>query len=178
MRRRPTRSTRTDTLFPYTQLFRSVLGMAATRTHVFTHFTPVPDASWAVFFIGGFYLRSWSRWAFGLLMVLAVGIDWAVITGQGMSFWSHYCVSPGYWMLVPAHLAMWTGGLWLRRNYTGASVPALGRLAAGVVVATALCHLFAQGGFYWLSDSVRSEEHTSELQSLMRISYAVFCLNT
>src|SRR3546814_6658638 len=27
-------------------------------------------------------------------------------------------------------------------------------------------------GGYWL----RSEEHTSELQSLMRISYAVFCL--
>src|SRR3546814_2901795 len=26
-------------------------------------------------------------------------------------------------------------------------------------------------------DGVRSEEHTSELQSLMRISYAVFCLN-
>src|SRR3546814_1588981 len=26
------------------------------------------------------------------------------------------------------------------------------------------------------ADSVRSEEHTSELQSLMRISYAVFCL--
>src|SRR3546814_5737788 len=28
----------------------------------------------------------------------------------------------------------------------------------------------------WLHD--RSEEHTSELQSLMRISYAVFCLKT
>src|SRR3546814_4563398 len=27
-----------------------------------------------------------------------------------------------------------------------------------------------------LNDSMRSEEHTSELQSLMRISYAVFCL--
>src|SRR3546814_9615318 len=27
-----------------------------------------------------------------------------------------------------------------------------------------------------LSAQVRSEEHTSELQSLMRISYAVFCL--
>src|SRR3546814_5705645 len=27
-----------------------------------------------------------------------------------------------------------------------------------------------------LSDAARSEEHTSELQSLMRISYAVFCL--
>src|SRR3546814_6125431 len=28
-----------------------------------------------------------------------------------------------------------------------------------------------------LNDDYRSEEHTSELQSLMRISYAVFCLN-
>src|SRR3546814_2106054 len=27
-----------------------------------------------------------------------------------------------------------------------------------------------------VGDGVRSEEHTSELQSLMRISYAVFCL--
>src|SRR3546814_10273169 len=30
---------------------------------------------------------------------------------------------------------------------------------------------------YWIdADCHRSEEHTSELQSLMRISYAVFCL--
>src|SRR3546814_9564571 len=28
-----------------------------------------------------------------------------------------------------------------------------------------------------LAERMRSEEHTSELQSLMRISYAVFCLN-
>src|SRR3546814_5338417 len=28
----------------------------------------------------------------------------------------------------------------------------------------------------WISGRTRSEEHTSELQSLMRISYAVFCL--
>src|SRR3546814_1362213 len=28
----------------------------------------------------------------------------------------------------------------------------------------------------FLRGSIRSEEHTSELQSLMRISYAVFCL--
>src|SRR3546814_2069220 len=29
---------------------------------------------------------------------------------------------------------------------------------------------------YMTWDQIRSEEHTSELQSLMRISYAVFCL--
>src|SRR3546814_1538625 len=33
------------------------------------------------------------------------------------------------------------------------------------------------GGFgNWFVPIMRSEEHTSELQSLMRISYAVFCL--
>src|SRR3546814_1141596 len=31
-------------------------------------------------------------------------------------------------------------------------------------------------GLWMLGFSFRSEEHTSELQSLMRISYAVFCL--
>src|SRR3546814_5211898 len=32
-------------------------------------------------------------------------------------------------------------------------------------------------GYYYVSKAAaRSEEHTSELQSLMRISYAVFCL--
>src|SRR3546814_4678988 len=33
-------------------------------------------------------------------------------------------------------------------------------------------------GMKRLAFGVRSEEHTSELQSLMRISYAVFCLKT
>src|SRR3546814_4231044 len=34
----------------------------------------------------------------------------------------------------------------------------------------------ASGGIIFASSILRSEEHTSELQSLMRISYAVFCL--
>src|SRR3546814_10154721 len=35
----------------------------------------------------------------------------------------------------------------------------------------------AHQGYYWVYHApLRSEEHTSELQSLMRISYAVFCL--
>src|SRR3546814_1327375 len=38
-----------------------------------------------------------------------------------------------------------------------------------------LWHLL-QGAAREHLDGVRSEEHTSELQSLMRISYAVFCL--
>src|SRR3546814_7926288 len=48
-----------------------------------------------------------------------------------------------------------------------------------VVLGASHPHLVAQDGERyreWLE--ARSEEHTSELQSLMRISYAVFCLKT
>ena len=67
--------------------------MLATRVN---HFSALPDASWAVFFVAGFYLRGSARWAFPLLMALAVLIDFFVITGQGIDFWSHYCVSIAY----------------------------------------------------------------------------------
>src|SRR3546814_3196988 len=52
-----------------------------------------------------------------------------------------------------------------RHHYSG-SYPA-SRLAIG---------LFRQSQTGCDLEGVRSEEHTSELQSLMRISYAVFCL--
>src|SRR3546814_5242345 len=43
-----------------------------------------------------------------------------------------------------------------------------------------ICSIFGQcacsGPIFSIISSCRSEEHTSELQSLMRISYAVFCL--
>src|SRR3546814_8509247 len=54
-----------------------------------------------------------------------------------------------------------------------------GRRPSRIVLAVAL---FALSALYaaWFHDDrhrlARSEEHTSELQSLMRISYAVFCL--
>src|SRR3546814_9034083 len=38
--------------------------------------------------------------------------------------------------------------------------------------------LWLASGLFCNFDKSRSEEHTSELQSLMRISYAVFCLKT
>src|SRR3546814_9607115 len=47
------------------------------------------------------------------------------------------------------------------------------KLGVGVKLAKELCLIGDQTG---LRLSLSSEEHTSELQSLMRISYAVFCL--
>src|SRR3546814_1921600 len=89
MIRRPTRSTRTDTLFPYTTLFRSVIVHDPARAP----FREVDESSFS---------KEWAAAGLWTLLVL-----------------------PG----TASHL-----------------------------------------------HEARSEEHTSELQSLMRISYAVFCL--
>src|SRR3546814_3051313 len=71
---------------------------------------------------------------------------------------------------------------WMRRVRRAAVI------FAGLLVALIAFSLFIDpiGFFTWLVAlptaafiaflSLRSEEHTSELQSLMRISYAVFCL--
>src|SRR3546814_9216398 len=92
MIRRPPRSTRTDTLFPYTTLFRS---------------GPVAKA------------------------MISFGRQWRQPTKEQLAYAAH--VAAG-----------------LERGNTS---PGAITLVEG-----------------------RSEEHTSELQSLMRISYAVFCL--
>src|SRR3546814_3528966 len=94
MIRRPPRSTRTDTLFPYTTLFRSIRGLL--------------------------YLAA----LFAVLAYVELGKE------------------------REPRIAIWTLAI--------ASFLTLGALLSGA----------------------RSEEHTSELQSLMRTSYAVFCLKT
>ncbi|RDZ26894.1 hypothetical protein [Lysobacter silvisoli] len=127
--------------------------MLATRVN---HWAPIPDASWAVFFLGGFYLRGWTRWAFPLLMALAVAVDYAVITRQGLSFWQHYCVSAAYWFLVPAYFAMWAGGLWVARGYSRRWND-LGRAVVALLASVLICQLLSQGSFYWLSDSVANK---------------------
>src|SRR3546814_3325706 len=98
MKRRPQRSTRTDTLFPYTTLFRS--SAAQLTVNALLHDAhPVVGASGALF---------------------------GVMTAFAMLFPKRVII-----LLFPP-------------------IP--------------------------LPAPLRSEEHTSELQSLMRISYAVFCL--
>ena len=125
--------------------------MAATRAH---HFGALPDASWAVFFASGVYLSGHQRWAFPALMALAVVVDYLVISATGLDFWSHYCVSPGYWFLLPAHAAMMAAGQWAAGAGLAPRWTLLGRVVLALAVGTATCHLLAQGGFYWFSSAV------------------------
>src|SRR3546814_5396064 len=77
--------------------------------------------------------------------------------------------------------------LWSAREKIGCRVVSLRYLAPQVQVALLRCRHFGRrqpmpdtsptGQLLASFDTpTRSEEHTSELQSLMRISYAVFCL--
>src|SRR3546814_7003646 len=105
MIRRPPRSTRTDTLFPYTTLFRS----------------PASE------------LDSYMA---GLILLGAAPCTAMVFV------WSNLCNGNANFTLTQVALN-------------------------DVVMVFAFAPIVAL---------LRSEEHTSELQSLMRISYAVFCL--
>lgn len=127
------------------------LVMAATRIN---HFAPLPDASWAVFLAAGFYLRGQWRWAFPLLLAEAVLIDYLVISGQGLGFWSHYCMSPAYLVLLAAYPLLWFAGAFLRGRYSGLDLRSLALLVGTAVVAVNLFYLASNGSFYWLADSV------------------------
>src|SRR3546814_5353439 len=80
-----------------------------------------------------------------------------------------------FWLLSfaaksPSNSA-WLGESWLWLT---------GKLARGpdaALVPRALLEVLGRNNtLRWLLGGIRSEEHTSELQSLMRSSYAVFCL--
>ena len=87
--------------------------MLLTRgSHVLTQVS-LPDASLAIFLLGGMLLgndfKSRAAWFAGFF-VLATVIDFgaaALDPVQG------FCLTSGYWGLIPSYAAMWLGGLWL-----------------------------------------------------------------
>src|SRR3546814_18029784 len=114
MIRRPPISTRTDTLFPYTTLFRS------------------GDAD-KVRFVPLEFKNAFAALQSGSVDMLARAATWTYSRDTELKFdWVGVYMYDGQGFLVKKGLGV--------------------------------------------SELARSEEHTSELQSLMRISYAVFCL--
>ncbi|MGO1071174.1 hypothetical protein [Lysobacter sp. CA199] len=120
--------------------------MIATRFHHFGSALHLPDASMAVFFLGGLYLRRHA--VFAGLLVIAVAIDYIAITGRGLSFFQHYCVTPSYAFLLVAYAVLWYAG----RMYAP-RMAARGRaVAAGLgvaLVAASVSFLVSNGAFYW-----------------------------
>src|SRR3546814_10874615 len=79
--------------------------------------------------------------------------------------------------------AMDENKLQVEDEFEGGSMFASNKILIAMVVIALIAVLIGMGGQRSAQDksadvysAERSEEHTSELQSLMRISYAVFCL--
>src|SRR3546814_6402451 len=129
MIRRPPRSTRTDTLFPYTTLFRSNLERDGQKIAIFE-------------------------------------------VRRGVQRARRQRMDPR------RQLAHRRRADDMRRvDHDIAVGPARGHPPApGLLVLRQLLEAVTHQHMVAARDDLRSEEHTSELQSLMRISYAVFCL--
>src|SRR3546814_2023580 len=120
MKRRPPRSTRTDTLFPYTTLFRSVE-----------------------------------------YVVPAIEVVDSRVANWDIRIWDTVADNASSGLFVLGAVPRKLDGLDLRE--------------CGMVMEIRGEPISVGAGIACLG-SPRSEEHTSELQSLMRISYSAFCL--
>ncbi|MHB0981914.1 MAG: hypothetical protein ACYCWB_15215 [Thiobacillus sp.] len=119
--------------------------MLLTRSHHWAGIHSLPDASWAIFFLLGVYVRA--LWVVPALIAASVAIDYAAITWGGVS---DFCVSPAYWLLVPAYLALFAGGRFYARGHR-LSLPGLARLVGVALAVVAVAELLTSGGFYFFS---------------------------
>lgn len=119
------------------------LVMLATRgSHFGTRFS-LPDASFAIFFLAGFYLR---RAGFFLLLAAeTVLIDYTAITYFGVSNW---CWTPAYAALVFSYLVLWGGG---HLAYRAPASPLFAARALTTLAVTSAAYLISDAAFYWLS---------------------------
>jgi len=120
------------------------LAMWATRGHHVATLTHLPDASWAIFFLAGFYFRS--RLLLPAFLAQAAVIDYLAITQFGVN---DYCVTPAYAFLLPAYSAMWIAGRWCAVHCRSGlrSLPLFG---AAALAGSAACELISSGSFYFL----------------------------
>src|SRR3546814_3160472 len=79
--------------------------------------------------------------------------------------------------LVAAILLLYVAGANIWMIAAGVALYGIANGMVTILRGIAVAHYLGVAGFGRKSGMIsRSEEHTSELQSLMRISYAVFCL--
>ncbi len=146
--------------------------MAATRYQHFGSATHMADASFAVFLLAGFYLRS--PWVLLLLLAEAALIDYVALAG-GVSGW---CVTPAYAFLIPTYGALWLGGRLYRRmhSWTWKTVlPLAGIVLASVGIAFAI----SNGSFYLLSGyfpEMSWSEYASGVAKYFPLYLGVTCL--
>src|SRR3546814_1765963 len=171
MIRRPPRSTRTYTLFPYTTLFRSLFS-----AQLYGH------AKYGIVEIAGVFAVDGNK---GHVAQVDTAFQFGRLDG-GRNFGRLLQRRVGKLVrdieLAHGNFDFHAGVIDFTQDfdYFTQRLGMAGRLLTDLdghhLAVDGVRHIGGRNNNVVLDSLIRSEEHTSELQSLMRISYAVFCL--
>ena len=149
--------------------------MLLTRgSHVLTHVS-LPDASLALFLLGGLLLKRWV-W-FVVFFGLATFIDFGAAALDPLQ---GFCLTNGYWGLIPSYAALWFGGLWLSKQSNPFAVlpfslVSLSTTFIAFVVSTQTYYLFS--GRFPAQGLIESMQHGwNYLANWMAVNAAYFAL--
>jgi len=141
-------NTQTKTIAIFSSL--AVL-MAATRFNHFGSAISLPDASLAIFLLGGLYLARLGRASIAAFIVLifeAGLLDYYATSIQGVSDW---CMTPAYWFLIPTYGSLWLVGRWFALRHAIEGWGLVG-LALTAWAANSFAFMFSNAAFYLFSE--------------------------
>lgn len=130
-----------------------ILAILLTRTNHFGDQVYLPDATLAVLFLGGILVarKGW----LGIAIATAFAMDFYALGFKGVS---DYCLSLGYWGLIPTYAIVWGAGRWLATRASTQNKQAFAPtpyLATGLV-ATSVAFVLSNAFWYAFSDKVNT----------------------
>jgi len=124
-------------------------------SHVLTHVS-LPDASLALLLIGGLYLRK-AVW-FAFFVILATVIDFGAAAVDSIQA---FCLTPGYWGMLPTYAAMWLAGVWLSSQQDSLNIV---KFSLAALVATLLAFVISTQTYYLFSGRFPAEGIVESMQ--------------
>lgn len=119
--------------------------MWLTRGHHMASLAYLPDASWAIFFIVGFYFSSFA--VIALFLAQAFLIDYLALTQLGIG---ESCFTLAYSFLLPAYLSLWFAGKWLAKRYS-LNLSGFKNFALAAISGIIVCELISSGSYYFIN---------------------------
>ena len=123
-----------------------MLAVLLTRTGHFGTTVHLPDATLAVLFLGGL-LRFNLRWL-AATIAIAVAVDFYAVGVAGVS---DYCISVGYWGLIPTYAFVWAAGRFTSKR---PQVSALKTLVPATWLTVSAAFIISNAFWYAFSDKV------------------------
>ena len=128
-----------------------IAAILLTRTNHFGDNVYLPDATLAILFLGGLLIarKSW----LGIAIATAFAIDFYALGWKGIS---DYCMSLGYWGLIPTYAIVWGAGRWLAKRAESQHQQAFAPTpyAATGLAAASIAFVLSNAFWYAFSDKV------------------------